>query len=164
VEVRNPLYERVKVIASVRIRKGLDSGFYLRKLTDDMRRYLSPWLYEEQVEVTLGGMISRADVLGFIERQSYIDFVTALSIVETSDNEGYYSLQDTARNEDEKGNDAGAIHASRPWSVLVTASRHYFTAIDEEEMLPPAPRGIDNLVIGDDFVIVAEPAPNSNAL
>jgi hypothetical protein len=155
IEVRNPLYERVKVVASVKFRRGLDSGYYLRQLNQDMRAFLSPWLYDSQVEVRLGGFISRSDVLGFIERQSYIEFVTALSVVVTKDHNGFFSLEDTARmlKDKHKEEDIGTIHAGKPWSILVTASRHLFTAIDEEEMFPPDPRGINNLVVGDDFII-----------
>jgi hypothetical protein len=155
IEVRNPLYERVKVIASVKFKRGLDSGFHLRKLNQDMRAFLSPWIYDSQVEVKLGGFISRSDVLGFIERQPYIDFVTALSVVVTKDHNGFFSLEDTARMRKDKkhGDDIGTLHAGKPWSVLVTASRHLFTTIDEENMSAPVARGIDNLVIGDDFII-----------
>jgi hypothetical protein len=155
IEVRNPLYERVKVVASIKFKQGLDSGFFLRQLNQDMRAFLSPWLYDSHVELNLGGFISRSDVLGFIERQSYVEFVTALSVVVTKDHNGFFTLEDTARaiKEEHKDEDIGTIHAGKPWSILVTASRHLFTAIDEEVMLPPDPRGIDNLVIGDDFII-----------
>jgi hypothetical protein len=155
VEVRNPLYERVKVIASIKFKRGLDSGFYLRQLNQDMRAFLSPWLYDSHVEVRLGGVISRSDVLGFIERQPYVDFVTALSVVVTKDYNGFFTLEDTARmpKDGHESEDIGTIHAGKPWSILVTASRHLFTAIDDETMSPPDPRGIDNLVISDDFII-----------
>lgn len=153
IEVRNPLYERVKVIASIKFKKGLDSGFYLRQLNQDMRAYLSPWLYDSHVEVRLGGVISRSDVLGFIERQPYVDFVTALSVVVTKDYNGFFTLEDTARMSKGNQDDEDSIHAGKPWSILVTASRHLFTAIDDEIMSPADPRGIDNLAISDDFII-----------
>lgn len=155
IEVRNPLYERVKVIANIKFRRGLDSGFHLRKLNQDMRAFLSPWIYDSTIEVKMGGFISRSDVLGFIERQPYVDFVTALSVVVTKDHNGFFLLDDSARMKKEGLHleDAGTLHAGKPWSVLVTASRHLFTAIDEEIMEAPVARGIENLVIGDDFII-----------
>ncbi|MEO5641899.1 MAG: hypothetical protein ABIQ40_00500 [Bacteroidia bacterium] len=155
IEVRNPLYERVKVIANIKFKRGLDSGFHLRKLNQDMRTFLSPWIYDSMIEVKLGGFISRSDVLGFIERQTYVDFVTALSVVVTKDHDGFFLLDDTARmkKDEHDGEDIGTLHAGKPWSVLVTASRHLFTAIDEEKMEAPIARGIENLVIGDDFII-----------
>ncbi len=155
IEVRNPLYERVKVIANVKFRRGLDSGYHLRKLNQDMRAFLSPWIYDTLVEVKLGGFISRSDVLGFLERQPYVDFVTALSVVVTKDHNGFFSLEDTARmkKDGHYDEDAGTIHAGKPWSVLVTSSRHLFTAVDEENMEAPVARGVENLVIGDNFII-----------
>jgi hypothetical protein len=155
IEVRNPLYERVKVIASIKFKPGLDSGFFLRQLNQDTRAFLSPWLYNSQIELNFGGFISRSDVLGFIERQSYVEFVTGLSVVVTKDHNGFFTLEDTARiaKDQHTEEDIGTIHAGKPWSILVTASRHLFTAVDDEIMLPPDPRGIDNLVIGDDFII-----------
>jgi hypothetical protein len=155
IEVRNPLYERVKVIAKVKFRRGLDSGLFLRRLNEDMRVFLSPWVYDSQVEVGFGGVISHSEVLGFIERQSYVEFVTGLSVVVTKDHDGIFLLEDTARiqQDEHQGEESGTLHAGKPWSILVTASRHLFTAIDSEKMEPPVVRSVDNLVIGDDFII-----------
>jgi hypothetical protein len=122
IEVRNPLYERVKVIASIKFKSGLDSGFYLRQLNQDMRTFLSPWIYNSHEEVKLGGSISHASVMGFIERQSYVSFVTALSIVVTKDHNGFFLLEDTARmREDERmGEDPAVVQAGKHWFEDIT--------------------------------------------
>ena len=157
--VRNPHYERVKVVAAVRFKAGLDSGFYLRQLNEDTRRYLSPWLYEAQSEPRLAGEVSRADVAGFMERLPYVDFVTSLSVVVTCDEGGRYELSDTARMNDDN-DDTDMIRARHPWSILVTSSRHQFTLLteellmgDDDQPLPAVPRSIGNLILSNDFII-----------
>jgi hypothetical protein len=154
--VRNPLYERVKVIAAVRFKPGSDSGFFLRKLNEDTRRHLSPWLYDDKAEPRLGGEVSRADIAGFIERLAYIDFMTSLSVVVTRDNGEEYTLLDTA---DEDG-DANIIRAGSPWSILVTAAQHQYEILsaenqsgDPDQPVRPVARGIGNLILVNDFII-----------
>ena len=155
--VRNPLYERVKVIAAVRFIPGADSGFFLRKLNEDTRKHLSPWLYDDKAEPRLGGEVSRADIAGFIERLPYIDFITSLSVVVTRDNGEEYSLLDTASDQVQ---DATIIRAGSPWSILVTAAQHQYAVLtpdsqsgDSDQPLHPIPRGIGNLILVNDFII-----------
>ncbi|MCU0435209.1 MAG: hypothetical protein MUC87_17265 [Bacteroidia bacterium] len=157
--VRNPHYERVKVVAAVRFKAGLDAGFYLRQLNEDTRRYLSPWLYEAQAEPRLAGEVSRADMAGFLERLPYVDFVTSLSVVVTCDEGGRYELSDTARMMDDN-DDTDTIRARHPWSILVTSSRHQFSLLtaellgdDDDQPLPAIPRSIGNLILSNDFII-----------
>ena len=41
--VKNPLYESVRVAFKVKFRQGVDSGFFLKKLNEELRFFLSPW-------------------------------------------------------------------------------------------------------------------------
>lgn len=162
IEVRNPVYERLKVACHLRFKPGNDPGWCLRQLNDEMSRYLSPWLFNDGVEVQFGGSVSRSDVMGFIERRPYVDFVTALSLVLTMEHDGHYAMKDTARLEPSKDLHSGdtdddeVLRAGKPWSVLVTSANHAFTVIDSDTVDLPEKRGIDNLVIGDDFLIAPE--------
>lgn len=75
VEVTNPSYEEIRARFGVRLKPGRDHGLYAQILNDDLVRFLSPWLYDEALDLTLGGRIHRADLLEFIDGRDYVDFV-----------------------------------------------------------------------------------------
>jgi hypothetical protein len=54
---------------------GKDPGFYSNQLEEDIRRFLSPWAYEEGQDITFGGKIYRSEILAFIEGRDYVDYV-----------------------------------------------------------------------------------------
>ena len=75
VYVSNPVYETLLVDCKVAFRTGKDPGFYRNKLEEDIRRFLSPWAYEEGQDITFGGKIYRSEILAFIEGRDYVDYV-----------------------------------------------------------------------------------------
>jgi hypothetical protein len=80
VEVVNPDYEEVHVSTDVRFRTGFDKGFYTGQLGRDIIRFLSPWLYDEGVDLTFGGRVHRSAILNYIEGREYVDFVANFTI------------------------------------------------------------------------------------
>jgi hypothetical protein len=75
-EVRNPFFEEVAVDFKVNLRAGFDQGFYLKQLKEDIVRFLSPWLYDEDSDLEIGGRIHRSVILNFVEEQKYVDYLT----------------------------------------------------------------------------------------
>ncbi len=82
-EVRNPVYEKVKVSFNVQFLPGKDKGFYTNKLQDDIQRFLTPWLYDEGKDLVLGGSVHRSALLNFIEETDYVDFLTEFKMFHT---------------------------------------------------------------------------------
>jgi hypothetical protein len=81
VEVMNPLFEEITVDTIVTFRPHIkDEAYYEKELQTDIKRFLSPWAFENGVEPDFGGVIYRAALLDFIEELPYIDFVEKLEI------------------------------------------------------------------------------------
>jgi hypothetical protein len=75
VAVANPSYEEIRARFGVRLKPGRDHGLYAQILNDDLVAFLSPWLHDEALDLTLGGRIHRSDILEFIDGREYVEFV-----------------------------------------------------------------------------------------
>jgi len=107
VNVMNPLFEEVTVDTIVTFRPDImDESFYEKKLQTDIKRFLSPWAFEDGLEPDFGGVIYRAALIDFIEELPYIDFVEKLEISHQNSITG-----DTAAS-------------SSPASILISAQSH----------------------------------------
>ncbi len=80
IRVKNPRYEQVHVRVKVRLRLGRDENYYLSQLKTDLRHFLAPWYLGDSDKLSFGQHLVYSDVLGFIERLEYIDFVTDLRL------------------------------------------------------------------------------------
>ena len=149
-EVRNPSYERIRIICSVKFIDGYNYGFFLQKLNEELNRYLSNNIVFDQPNVTLGGKINTSDILSFMRTLPYVDFITKFSMVQAArDFSGHYVLIDTARESDQKA----FLQASKPWSVLVPASEHQISVLNDKLEELSLQAGIDMLELGQDFII-----------
>jgi hypothetical protein len=80
----------------------------------------------------------------------YVDFITKFSMVQAArDFSGHYVLLDTAREGDQKA----FLQASKPWSVLVPASEHQISVLNDKLEELSLQAGIDMLELGQDFII-----------
>lgn len=75
VYVSNPVYETLLVDCKVAFRTGMDPGFYRNQLEQDIKRFLSPWAYDEGKDITFGGKVYQSEILAFIEGREYVDYV-----------------------------------------------------------------------------------------
>lgn len=156
VHVHNPVYEEVKVCCTVKFKTQYDSGFSLGQLNDDLEKFISPWLFDDNSLVKMGQTLSTSEMIGFISQLSYVEFVTGLSIEVMTSLDNVFRLRDTARVPDTEldvilKNDE--IQSTYPWSVFVTSSSHRIKLAESNMLVPPTPRGIGNLEISDDFII-----------
>ena len=83
-DVKNPDYEKVQVSFNVQFLPGKDKGFYTNKLQEDIRKFLTPWLYDEGKDLILGGSVHRSAVLNYIEETDYVDFLTDFKMYHTN--------------------------------------------------------------------------------
>jgi len=109
-EVKNPQYEQVRVDFKVTFYPGFDKGFYTQKLSEDVVKFLSPWLYEEGEDLSFGGRIHRSWILNFVEERSYVDFVTDFKLYHAADGVTFKEVEQA--------------EASTSSSVLVSAAEH----------------------------------------
>ncbi|MDB5086635.1 MAG: hypothetical protein JWR09_629 [Mucilaginibacter sp.] len=76
VHARNPVYEQVIVFFRVKFLSGIDKGYYLKKLNDEIVQYLTPWAFDQTIEADFGQKIYASAIINFIEQRPYVDFIT----------------------------------------------------------------------------------------
>jgi hypothetical protein len=157
IAVHNPVYERVKVICDVHFgnsRSSTDNNYYLSLLQEDIRKFLNPWLFDASSQVKIGSTLYKSEILNFIKKLPYVTYVTAFSIVhffrEKDPLTGNYinCITDTAVEEIE------FIEGSMPEAVLIPATHHLITVLDEKRYRDPQPMGIDSVITGEEMIIV----------
>ena len=149
IEVKNPYYERIRVICKVKFTGNRNTGYYISKLNNDIVDYLTPWRSDSEIEDQFGNRIYRSKIMSFVHKREYVDFVTSFSIVKTNAMHGYFQLFDTARQDMDKEE----IKPEFPWSILTSVEQHEISAIDDNKYRAQIPRGIGNMQLGADFVI-----------
>lgn len=107
IAVHNPVFEPIYATFNVKFRSSYDSGFYEKQLKIDMIRYLSPWIYDDGIELTFGGKIHRSAILNFVEKREYVDYVADFKLFH-------------------QGNDVENAVASTSASVLIPADTSEF--------------------------------------
>ncbi len=119
--VMNPIYEFVKVTFKVKFQANVTATeFHKRQLNEDINRFLSPWAFENGVEISFGGKVYKSSILNFVEKRSYVDFVTDFEM-------SHKSREDLPASED-----LDAIEAATPRSVLIPDQQHDITVIEED--------------------------------
>lgn len=152
-EVRNPRYERITLRCTVRFTRGLEGGLYLKKLNHEISNYISPWCYDDDIAIEFGSSLDLTSITGFIHSRPYVEMVTGLSAVKISlKSKNLYELSDSARlEEDEAG--GVVIEPTRAWSVMVSDKQHNIELTDDSDVREPEKAGIENLKLGDSFII-----------
>lgn len=150
IEVRNPSYERIRIICSVKFSGNQNKGFYIQKLNEDINDYLTGNIGNASLGQQMDKIIYCSDVMTYLRTLPYVEYITQFSMVQAArDITGNYILIDTA---DEKGDRAG-LKATKPWSLLVPADQHQFTILSDKKDEDSKQAGIDYLELGNDFII-----------
>jgi hypothetical protein len=85
--VIRPAFERLRVEAKVVFTRGRDPGYFAQVLNEDLRRFLSPWAYQEGEDILFGARIYRSDILAFIEGREYVDHIIGLRVYHSFEGE-----------------------------------------------------------------------------
>ncbi len=119
--VENPVFETISTEFSVRFRQGVDEAFYIGQLQQELVKFLSPWAFEEGMDIAFGGRIHKSSLIDFVEERHYVDYVTDFRMYHTDGN-------------NKKSGDLDEAGASLPLSILVSAeaSGHAITPISRE--------------------------------
>lgn len=173
--VENPVYEQILVHFKVGFYPGYDSGFYGKLLNEEIKKFLSPWAFEEGVDIVFGGKVYKSDILAFIENRDYVDYITDFKLYHVFSGPRRGGIGDMAigidfivRPENPPGlgemileedfvigEDVELAFASDPRSILVSAQNHYITVLKSEEYVCQGVEygGIGFMTIGLDFVV-----------
>jgi hypothetical protein len=117
--VKNPLFEEVRVAFQVRLAEGLDESFYLKKLEEDISRFLSPWAFPGGGNPSFGGKIYKSVVINFVEELPYVDYVTDVQL--------FHIFLDDANVQ--QAVEKNEVEGSKAVSLLVSAKKHTLVAI-----------------------------------
>lgn len=76
VHAKNPVYEQIIVSFKVQFYSGVDKGYYMKQLNDELVHFLTPWAFDETADVQFGQKVYASSIINFIEERSYVDFIT----------------------------------------------------------------------------------------
>jgi hypothetical protein len=176
-DVDSPVYEQLLADFKVGFLPGKDPGYYGNQLNEDIKRFLSPWAYEEGQDITFGGKVYRSDIIFFIENRDYVDFVNDFKLYHIFDGvdlEGKgigemaigidFIISDfippglddmTIGLDFVVGSSTEVAIASGPRSILVSAPNHNITVLKTGQYACSGLdyTGIGFMAIGTDFVV-----------
>lgn len=78
--VVNPVYEELQVKTKVKFLAGVDRSLFAKKLEDELKAFLSPWAFEGVESFNFTGNIHGSVILHFIEKLSYVDYLTCFEL------------------------------------------------------------------------------------
>lgn len=158
IEVGNPIYEKVKIVCNVMFSReaSLNSGFYLSLLNAEINRFIAPWLYGDQEEAKIGNSLYKSDILLFIKKRAYVEYVSGFSVVHFTMIKTDPSTHHLAAVSDTALNNSDIIQSSSPASVFIPSSEHIITLIPEPEFVSNRASGIGRFMIGEELLIAPE--------
>ncbi|MBA4057801.1 MAG: hypothetical protein C0490_24005, partial [Marivirga sp.] len=74
----NPRYEKIHFCLKVILLQGKDENYYREKVKQDLREFLAPWAVGRYDKLTFGQCVSRSEIIGFLERRDYVDYILDL--------------------------------------------------------------------------------------
>ncbi|MCB9230942.1 MAG: baseplate J/gp47 family protein [Bacteroidia bacterium] len=148
IQVKNPVFVRVKARFLVRFRAPYNPGYFLKQLNEDLKRYLSPWAYEEGADIVLGGKIYPNAIVNFIENCPYVDYVAQLKLFQSAGDQPFRDVRSISQGE-------LAAVATDPDMVLVTAQSHDIDLIPDKGYSQEEFQGIGFMKLGLDFLLTS---------
>ncbi|TDG95617.1 baseplate J/gp47 family protein [Cardinium endosymbiont of Culicoides punctatus] len=146
-EVVNPIYEDVKVNATIKFKPGFEKGLFLNTLQQDLCNFLSPWLFNASKDIPLGGNIAVSNIIDFINNRNYIEGIGNFSILK-------YVGKAPDLKLDKVTDYNGHLFANYPWSIMVSAKHHKISAVDNFDVTAKLRHGsIGDMAIGEDFIV-----------
>ena len=92
--VKNPAFEEIQFDFEVKFYDNLDEAFYLQLLNDEIEKFLCPWAYSSQAEISFGGKIRKSAVLNFVEERPYVDYVTCFKMRQVLSRNGSLNIEE----------------------------------------------------------------------
>jgi hypothetical protein len=105
--VVNPDYEEVLLDFKVSFKKEVEPASGREALNEAIKKFLSPWVYEEGKDISFGGRLHKSVLLHFVEQRDEVDYVTDFKMYHIA-----------------RGLDREVVAASSPGAILVSAPAH----------------------------------------
>lgn len=85
----NAVYEPVRFEFRVEFKDGLDFNFHKKRIVEDLKRMVAPWVFDEDAAIEFGGSFSEYEVVHYIENLSYVDYITNFKMFHKPAGGGY---------------------------------------------------------------------------
>ncbi|MCB9234935.1 MAG: hypothetical protein H6581_24990 [Bacteroidia bacterium] len=130
--VENPDFEDIRLEFKVGFHPGFDAGFYGNELNEALKRFLSPWAYEEGQDIAFGGKIHKSKIIKFIEDQPYVDFVIDFVVYHNTTGSRFAGVNFMQIECDfiVHAPDVEIVQATSERSVLISANQHHITVLE----------------------------------
>lgn len=155
VKVINPVFEDLWLKCKV-IFKDISNGNGIETLRRDFFNFLCPWLRDDKAAYNLGTKIKLINIINFVKSQSYIEFVTSISVIHLKQTvndkiEAYDSAIENFENE--------YITCGSPWSIIVPKGNHKIEIAQNKEFSAPEPMDFKDLGISSTFLVNKDNEP-----
>lgn len=137
----NPVYEKVQVKFEVKFYSGLNEKYYLQKTNEDIKRYLNPWLFDENVNISFSNEIYGSHILYYLETRDYIDYISNFAVYHI-DEENIVNLDNAFEND-------VVLKPRTEVSVFISADNHIISIIGEKN----ESETIESMVLEADFIL-----------
>ena len=81
INIINPQYEELKVMIRVVFEDDLDQNMYIKILNNEISKFISPWLYDNNINICISKKISVIDFIIYLKAKSYIKHILNFNIV-----------------------------------------------------------------------------------
>ncbi len=155
VEIENPVYEKIKIVSKIKFKhnKSSDDGLYKQRLGEDLKKYLCPWLYESSSSFKIGSQIFVTEVLNYVKKRPYVDYVTGFSVLHFYNWENEETGEILSGVNDFGRNNLNVLRGSVPEAVIIPSEDHMLDVIVDPEYSEPLRTGIGNLLIGEELLV-----------
>jgi hypothetical protein len=143
VNITNPIYEKIRTKFNVRFRDGFDSTFYIKRMNDDIRSYLSPFLSKGEEQMMFGKSIQSTRILNFMDKLEYVDYVVNFSV--------YHVVNDVIVNHNAAVSNSLELIPTSGISILVSDDNHKISLHDDENYTDVF--GINEMMIETDYIV-----------
>lgn len=180
-QIDNPTYETLLIDCQVSFNPGFDPGYYGQVLEEDLKRFLSPWAYQEGQDIVFGGKLHASEIQSFIEGRDYVNYIVDFALYHRHNTElgggigemkiGTDFIVGTSPEPAIASSDSlftgkaigvdfvigepvDVASATRPDAILVSNGNHRITALPDGAITCNGLQdGIGQMVIGLDFII-----------
>jgi len=153
VQVDNAVFVPVKVRVGVQFRPEFDPELARSELVKALNRYLSPWAYEEGVDIVIGGAIYANSIIDFLERQPAVDYVQQPKLFRL---DGATNRFLAVPAPEAGAEDGYHVSTTAPNQVLVAARQHDIDVIQPEVDDDEGLRGIGYMKVELDLVVAED--------
>jgi hypothetical protein len=84
----NPEIQYILVRCKVRLKPGINKGFYLNVLAEELASFLTPWAaMDEKQALSFSSKVYLSSIISFIDGRDYVEFVTGIEMNQYSEDE-----------------------------------------------------------------------------